>query len=93
MLTHLRDAPDCLFKSFIDICGVDYPSREKRFDVVYHLLSPKYNRRIRVKLEVDERTPVASAVGGVPGRRLVRARGLRPLRRPVHRATPICGAS
>ncbi|MBV8183609.1 MAG: NADH-quinone oxidoreductase subunit C, partial [Hyphomicrobiales bacterium] len=47
VLTHLRDAPDCLFKSFIDLCGVDYPSREKRFEVVYHLLSPKYNRRIR----------------------------------------------
>jgi NADH-quinone oxidoreductase subunit C len=66
VLTHLRDAPNCLFKSFIDLCGVDYPSREKRFDVVYHLLSPKYNRRIRVKLEVDERTPVLSAVEVFP---------------------------
>jgi NADH-quinone oxidoreductase subunit C len=66
VLTHLRDAPDCLFKSFIDICGVDYPSRERRFDVVYHLLSPKYNRRIRVKIEVDERSSVASAVGVFP---------------------------
>ena len=66
VLTHLRDAPDCLFKSFIDISGVDYPSREKRFDVVYHLLSPKYNRRVRVKVEVDERTPVASAIGIFP---------------------------
>ena len=66
VLTHLRDAPDCLFKSFIDICGVDDPQREKRFDVVYHLLSPKYNRRIRVKVEVDERTPVASAIGVYP---------------------------
>jgi NADH-quinone oxidoreductase subunit C len=66
VLMHLRDAPDCLFKSFIDICGVDYPAREKRFDVVYHLLSPKYNRRIRVKAEVDERTPVASAIDVYP---------------------------
>ena len=66
VLTHLRDAPNCLFKSLIDICGVDYPSREKRFDVVYHLLSPKYNRRIRVKLEVDERTPGLSAVDVFP---------------------------
>jgi NADH-quinone oxidoreductase subunit C len=66
VLTHLRDAPNCLFKSFIDLCGVDYPSREKRFDVVYHLLSPKYNRRVRVKLEVDERTPVLSAVDVFP---------------------------
>lgn len=66
VLTHLRDAPNCLFKSFTDISGVDYPSRERRFDVVYHLLSPKYNRRIRVKAEVDERTPIASAVGIFP---------------------------
>jgi NADH-quinone oxidoreductase subunit C len=66
VLTHLRDAPNCLFKSFIDICGVDYPSREKRFEVVYHLLSPKYNRRLRVKLEADERTPVLSAVEVFP---------------------------
>ena len=58
--------PDCRFICFIDICGVDYPAREKRFDVVYHLLSPKYNRRIRVKLEVDERTPVLSAVEVFP---------------------------
>jgi NADH-quinone oxidoreductase subunit C len=66
VLMYLRDAPDCLYKSFIDISGVDYPSREKRFDVVYHLLSPKYNRRIRVKAEVDERTSIASAVGVFP---------------------------
>ena len=43
----------------IDICGVDWPARESRFDVVYHLLSPRLNQRVRVKLETDETTPVA----------------------------------
>ena len=44
----------------IDICGVDYPEREARFEVVYHLLSVKYNSRIRVKVAVDELTPIDS---------------------------------
>ncbi|MFN8831419.1 MAG: NADH-quinone oxidoreductase subunit C [Labrys sp. (in: a-proteobacteria)] len=67
VLTFLRDDPKCRFVSFIDICGVDYPAREKRFDVVYHLLSPTRNARIRVKIETDEVTPVASAVAVFPG--------------------------
>ena len=67
VLTFLRDDPKCRFVSFIDICGVDYPAREKRFDVVYHLLSPTKNARIRVKIETDEVTPVASAVAVFPG--------------------------
>jgi NADH-quinone oxidoreductase subunit C len=62
VLKFLRDDPDCLFKVLIDICGVDWPQREKRFDVVYHLLSLARNQRIRVKLETDESTPVASVV-------------------------------
>ena len=62
VLTYLRDDPDCAFKTLIDICGNDWPSREKRFDVVYHLLSLTKNRRIRVKIQTDEATPVASAV-------------------------------
>jgi NADH-quinone oxidoreductase subunit C len=65
-LTHLRDDPGCLFISLIDICGVDHPEREKRFDVVYHLLSPKHNRRIRIKIETDEATPVPSAAAIFP---------------------------
>jgi NADH-quinone oxidoreductase subunit C len=52
--------PRCWFWSIIDICGVDWPEREKRFDVVYHLLSPKHNLRARVKVETDEATPVPS---------------------------------
>ncbi|HVL71463.1 MAG TPA: NADH-quinone oxidoreductase subunit C [Beijerinckiaceae bacterium] len=66
VLTTLRDHPDCLFVSFIDICGADYPGRDRRFDVVYHLLSPRHNARIRIKVEADETTPVPSAIGVFP---------------------------
>ena len=48
--TFLRDDERCQFISFIDVTAVDWPGRERRFDVVYHLLSPKHNRRIRVKV-------------------------------------------
>jgi NADH-quinone oxidoreductase subunit C len=65
-LTFLRDDPRCLFVSFIDICGVDYPGRERRFDVVYHLLSPRHNSRIRIKVETDEVTPVPSVIDVFP---------------------------
>ncbi len=61
--TFLRDDPQCRFVCFIDICGADYPARERRFDVVYHFLAPHHNRRIRVKVETDEVTPVASLNG------------------------------
>ena len=60
--TFLRDDPQCRFVCFIDICGADYPAREKRFDVVYHFLAPHHNRRIRVKVETDEVMPVPSLV-------------------------------
>ena len=66
VLTFLRDDPRCLFLSFIDICGADYPGREKRFDVVYHLLSPRRNARIRVKVQTDEATPVPSVITVFP---------------------------
>ena len=64
LLTFLRDDARCGFVSVIDICGVDWPQREKRFDVVYHLLSPKQNLRIRVKVAVadGESVPSATAV-------------------------------
>jgi NADH-quinone oxidoreductase subunit C len=65
-VTYLRDDPSCLFLSFIDLTAVDYPVREKRFDVVTHLLSPKHNRRIRIKVAVSESTPVASLTGIYP---------------------------
>ena len=60
VLTYLRDDPNCQFKLLVDLCGADYPEREQRFEVVYHLLSPRQNQRIRVKVDTDETTPVAS---------------------------------
>jgi len=62
VLTHLRDDPACQFKMLIDICGVDYPERSQRFDVVYNLLSLTRNQRIRVKVRTGEETPVPSVV-------------------------------
>jgi NADH-quinone oxidoreductase subunit C len=62
----LRDDPVLRFVSFIDLCGVDYPGRERRFDVVYHLLSPYRNRRVRIKVEADEVTPVPSIIAVFP---------------------------
>jgi len=58
----LRSHTNAMFKSFIDICGVDMPSREYRFEVVYNLLSLHYNSRIRVKTYTDELTPIDSSV-------------------------------
>lgn len=63
VLTFLRDDTTCLFKQLVDVCGVDYPGREQRFDVVYHLLSMKHNQRVRVKVRTDEDTPVPSVTG------------------------------
>jgi NADH-quinone oxidoreductase subunit C len=60
VLTYLRDDPNCQFKLLLDLCGVDYPEREERFEVVYHLLSPRHNQRVRVKVGTDEITPVPS---------------------------------
>jgi NADH-quinone oxidoreductase subunit C len=59
----LRDDPNCLFKMLLDVCGVDYPERAKRFEVVYHLLSLKKNLRIRVKASVGEEEPIPSVNG------------------------------
>ena len=56
----LRDAENWRFISIVDICGVDFPERIERFDVVYHFLSPTRNIRVRVKISTDEDTPVAS---------------------------------
>jgi NADH-quinone oxidoreductase subunit C len=66
VLTFLRDDPGCLFVSLMDLCGADYPGRQRRFDVVYHLLSYRHNTRIRIKLEADEVTPVPSVIGVFP---------------------------
>ena len=62
VLTILRDDPGFLFEQLIDVCGVDYPDRPQRFEVVYTMLSVSLNRRLRVKVATDEDTPVPSAV-------------------------------
>lgn len=61
VLTFLRDDSNCLFKVLIDVCGVDYPERAERFEVVYALLSMSQNQRVRVKLCVGEDVPVPTA--------------------------------
>ena len=66
VLTFLRDDANCQFSQLMDLCGVDYPEREERFEVVYNLLSLKHNQRIRVKVRTDEDTPVPSVAGIFP---------------------------
>ncbi len=61
VLTFLRDDSQCQFKALMDLCGVDHPERDPRFDVVYNLLSISQNTRIRLKVATDEDTPVPSA--------------------------------
>jgi len=67
IMRFLRDDERCQFWNIVDITAVDWPGRERRFDVVYHLLSPKHNVRVRVKIETDENTPVASIIEVFPG--------------------------
>jgi NADH-quinone oxidoreductase subunit C len=66
VLMFLRNDSNCKFQVLCDVCGVDYPGRAKRFDVVYNLLSLKHNHRIIVKAQTDERTPVPSVVSIFP---------------------------
>ena len=63
VIKFLRDDPKCRFEVLCDICGVDYPNRPLRFEVVYNLLSMSLNQRIRLKVETDEEQPVPSVVG------------------------------
>lgn len=63
VLKFLKDDGECKFESLVDISGVDYPERRKRFDVVYHLLSYTHNQRIRVRVQTDEKMPVPSVTG------------------------------
>jgi NADH dehydrogenase (ubiquinone) Fe-S protein 3 len=67
VLTFLRDHSQCQFKSLMDISGVDFPERDKRFEVVYHLLSIKYAARIRVKTYAGEADAVPSATQAFDG--------------------------
>lgn len=63
----LRDDPRFRFVNFTDVTAVDYPGRERRFDVVYHFLSPMLNARVRIKLQADEATQVPSIIEVFPG--------------------------
>lgn len=67
VLRFLRDDGQLMFVNLTDICGVDWPARARRFDVVYHLLSPKQNIRIRVKVQAGEDTLIPSATSVFPG--------------------------
>ena len=67
VLSRLRDGAETRFISFLDLCGVDYPQRKERFEVVYHLLSPRNNQRIRVKVRTDAETPVPTVTGVFAG--------------------------
>jgi len=67
VMAFLRDDDRCQFWNFTDITAIDWPARQNRFDVVYHLLSPKQNVRIRVKVEVGEDTAVPSIILVFPG--------------------------
>jgi len=67
LLTFLRDDVECAFVNLVDICGVDYPQRADRFEVVYHLLSPRQNLRVRIKISTNEDTPVPSVCSVYPG--------------------------
>lgn len=66
LLTFLREDAEMRFSQLVDVCGVDYPDRPQRFEVVYNLLSLTKNLRVRVKLMVDEVTPVPSVVDVYP---------------------------
>ena len=66
VLKFLRDDSQCRFETLVDICGVDFPSRRERFEVVYHFLSMRLNQRIRVKTTTDEDTPVPSVMDIFP---------------------------
>ena len=66
VLKFLKDDPRCRFEQLTDLCGVDYPERDPRFDVVYHLLSMSHNRRLRLKIGVNEDQPVPSVTDVYP---------------------------
>ena len=66
VLKFLRDDALCKFIQLIDLAGVDYPGRQKRFDVVYHLLSLHNNQRVRVKAAVGETETIASIIDVYP---------------------------
>ena len=95
VLKFLKDDSRCRFEQLIDLCGVDYPERDPRFDVVYHLLSMSHNRRLRLRIGVNDDQPVPSAVAVYPSAGWwereawdlygIHFAGNPDLRRPAHR--------
>lgn len=63
VLSFLRDDVNCQFKQLMDVCGVDYPEDEQRFEVVYNLLSLTHNLRVRIKVRTNEDEAVPTATG------------------------------
>lgn len=63
VLHFLKDDKECAFELLVDLCGVDYPDRDERFEVVYNLLSLKQNHRIRLKVSASEDEIVPSVIG------------------------------
>ena len=67
VVRYLRDDPGCRFISFIEVTAVDYPRREQRFDLIYNLLSPAFNTRVRLRAQAGETTQVPSIIEVFPG--------------------------
>ena len=59
---YLHDDPDLYMDYLADLCGVDYPDRKYRFEVVYNLFSIKHRHRIRVKALLQEKDPNVDSV-------------------------------
>lgn len=62
---HLRDSEDHRYELLLGVSGVDFPERDERFSVVYHLLSMTYRRRLRLETTVPEAHPHVATVTGV----------------------------
>ena len=88
----LRDTPEAAFDFCSDVTASDWPTRPQRFDVVYCLFSTRHRKRVRLK--VRGRGIGARAVGQrhLAGCQLARARGVRPVRRELHRPSRIANA-
>ncbi|XP_040576395.1 NADH dehydrogenase [ubiquinone] iron-sulfur protein 3, mitochondrial [Lepeophtheirus salmonis] len=62
VMSFLKDHHNAQFTNLVDLCGMDVPTRKYRFEIIYNLLSLRYNSRIRVKTYTDELTPIDSIV-------------------------------
>ena len=93
LMTTLRDDPRFAFEQVMDICGVDWPERAERFDVVYNLLSVSLNQRLRVIVTTDESTPVPSVHTRLAGARPGGSARPGTCSASCSPASPICGAS